>query len=58
MKARYNKMKTYEIRVCKDCLEEIKVIKAGDESWDYCEGCHQFEGDTVYIDENGEVVPC
>lgn len=43
-------MKTKEmIRVCAFCCEEIKVLSAGDESWDYCEGCHQIEGDTAEI---------
>ena len=43
-------------RACADCLEEIKVISAGDESWDFCEACCQVEGNTCYVNENGEVV--
>lgn len=39
------------IRICTDCREEIKVLAAGDECWDYCENCHQIEGNTVEITE-------
>ncbi len=37
------------IRVCAECLEQIESKSAGDESWDYCEGCHQVEGNTIEI---------
>jgi hypothetical protein len=37
------------VRVCAHCYEEIQVLNSGDEWWDYCEGCHQVEGDTVEI---------
>lgn len=43
-------------RVCADCLEEISGISAGDESWDYCEGCNQTEGPTCYVTEEKERV--
>lgn len=37
------------VRVCSDCLEEISVLNAGDEYWDYCYGCQQTEGRTHEI---------
>jgi len=42
-------MEEKEIRVCSDCLEEIDVKSACDESLDWCESCQQFEGNTHYI---------
>ncbi len=35
--------------VCADCYEEIDGKSAGDESWSWCEGCQQVEGDTLEI---------
>lgn len=35
------------MRMCAECDEEIRVIHAGDESWDYCEACHMIEGNTI-----------
>lgn len=35
--------------VCRDCYEEIQYKSAGDEIWNYCEGCNQVEGYTVEI---------
>lgn len=40
-----------DVLVCAHCYEEIQGISAGDEGWDYCEGCQQIEGDTLYISE-------
>jgi hypothetical protein len=37
------------MRVCAECFEEIQGISSGDESWDYCEGCHQIEGETLDV---------
>jgi hypothetical protein len=37
------------ITVCAECNEAIEIISRGDESWDYCENCHQVEGDTREI---------
>ncbi len=37
------------VLVCAHCSELIEIKSAGDESWNYCEGCHQIEGDTEYI---------
>lgn len=37
------------IRVCDHCEEEIRVLSAGDESWDYCPSCRAVEGDTKEI---------
>lgn len=38
-----------EIRVCSECGEAIECKSAGDESWDWCEGCQQLEGRTEYV---------
>jgi hypothetical protein len=48
--------KTYEIRACAECREEIRVVGCGDESWDFCEGCQLIEGETIdlVVDQNGE----
>lgn len=35
--------------VCSYCYEEIEYKSAGDESWSYCKGCNQVEGDTEEI---------
>ncbi len=35
------------ITVCAHCNEPIEVLSAGDECWNYCEGCQQTEGDTA-----------
>lgn len=35
------------VTVCVNCYEEIQGLSAGDEGWDYCEGCHQVEPDTM-----------
>lgn len=32
--------------VCSECLGEIEIKSAGDESWNYCESCGQIEGRT------------
>lgn len=37
------------VRVCAECYEQIEVLRAGDEGWDYCENCHLTEGDTLEI---------
>lgn len=37
------------ITVCSECMEQIEVKSAGDECWDYCEGCQQVEGNTEEI---------
>lgn len=38
-----------EITLCAYCDEEIGGIGAGDESWSYCDGCQQIEGETYQI---------
>jgi hypothetical protein len=40
-----------DIRVCSHCGEEINVVSSGDESWDWCENCQQFEGPTHYVSQ-------
>lgn len=40
-----------EIHVCSQCYEQISGLSAGDEGWNYCEGCQQVEGETEYITE-------
>jgi len=37
------------IEVCADCNETIEVLNAGDEYWNFCEGCRQTEGETKII---------
>lgn len=37
------------VTVCAECREEIEGRSAGDESWSWCEGCQQVEGDTLEI---------
>lgn len=45
-----------QVTVCEGCEEPIRQISAGDESWDYCDGCeHVVEGHTksMWMDEDG-----
>lgn len=37
------------VRVCSECEGLIRVVSAGDESWDVCEDCRQVEGRTHEI---------
>lgn len=37
------------ITVCAECGEATTTKSAGDESWTYCEGCQQVEGQTMEI---------
>jgi hypothetical protein len=39
------------VRICAYCHEVVEIKTAGDESWDYCAGCHQIEGPTLEITE-------
>lgn len=47
-----------DVRICKWCREEITCVSAGDESWDYCEGCNQTEGDIVTLECKCPEKPC
>jgi hypothetical protein len=43
-------MQSESILVCKECLEEIRILKSGDEQWLFCENCQAIEGEVIELD--------
>jgi len=38
-----------EIQICAECGEEIRQLKAGDDSLNYCGSCQQIEPTTKWV---------